>query len=96
MGKFRLADAARRDLEDIWDYIAKDNPSAADSFVEILLEKCRLLAGEPELGRDRPEIKTGLRSLPVKKYVIFYRVTESMVEIARVLSGYRDITKLFH
>ena len=96
MAKFRLADAARRDLEDIWDYIAEDNPSAADSFIAMLIEKCQLLAREPEIGRDRPEIKAGLKSLPVERYVIFYRIIDRMVEIARVLSGYRDITKLFH
>ena len=96
MCKFRLADAAQRDLEDIWDYIAEDNPSAADSFIAMLVEKFQLLARESEIGRDRPEIKRGLKSLPVKKYVIFYRTAGSMVEIARVLSGYRDITKLFH
>ena len=96
MCKFRLADAARRDLEDIWDYIAEDHPSAADSFIAMLLEKCLLLAREPKIGRDRPEIKTGLKSLPVKKYVIFYRVNDQRIEIARVLSGYRDISKLFH
>jgi toxin ParE1/3/4 len=90
MAKFRLADAARRDLEGIWDYIAEDNPSAADSFVAMLIEKCQLLAKEPEIGRDRPEIKAGLKT------VIFYRVTDSIVEIARALSGYRDITQLFH
>jgi toxin ParE1/3/4 len=96
MGKFRLADAARRDLEDIWHYIASDNPSAAGSFVTLLVEKFQLLAREPNIGRDRAEIHIGLKSLPVKKYVIFYRVADSMVEIARVISGYRDITKILH
>ncbi len=95
MSTFRLADAARRDLEDIWDYIAEDNPSAADSFIALLVDKFQLLAREPQIGRERPEIRPGLKSLPVKKYVIFYRVAGSMIEIARVLSGYRDIPTVF-
>ena len=95
MSIFRLADAARRDLEDIWDYIAEDNPSAADAFIAFLVDKFQLLAGEPEIGRERSEIRSGLRSLPVKKYVIFYRVTGNMIEVARVLSGYRDIPTVF-
>ena len=96
MCRFRLADAALRDLEDIWDYIAEDNTSAADSFVTFLVDKFQLLANEPGIGRERPDIKPGLMSLPVKKYVIFYRVTDNIVEIARVLSGYRDIPTVFH
>ncbi|MBU4273811.1 MAG: type II toxin-antitoxin system RelE/ParE family toxin, partial [Planctomycetes bacterium] len=37
----------------------------------------------------------GLRSLPVKKYTIFYRINPATLEIVRVLSGYRDIASLF-
>ncbi|MCH8218950.1 MAG: type II toxin-antitoxin system RelE/ParE family toxin [Planctomycetes bacterium] len=37
----------------------------------------------------------GIRSLPVKRYLVFYRVASDTLEIARVLSGYRDIETLF-
>ena len=95
MRKFRLAHAARRDLEDIWDYIAVDNPKAADTYMIQLVDKFHLLTREPEIGRDRPEVRAGLQSLPVKKHVIFYRFIENRIEIIRVLSGYRDISKIF-
>ncbi|MCP4678300.1 MAG: type II toxin-antitoxin system RelE/ParE family toxin [Deltaproteobacteria bacterium] len=39
--------------------------------------------------------QTAIRSLPVKKYVIYYRLKQSTVEIVRVLSGYRDINRIF-
>jgi len=47
------------------------------------------------MGRKRDELIPGIRSLPVKRYVVFYRVTNNTIEIARILSGYRDIETLF-
>jgi plasmid stabilization system protein ParE len=35
---------SREDLEGIWFYIAQDNPSAADSFIETVQRKLSLLA----------------------------------------------------
>lgn len=90
-----LADQAQEDLVDIWLYIASDSPQAADHFVAFLHEKCASLCDSPEIGRERDELIPGLRSLPVKKYTIFYRITPATLEIVRVLSGYRDIASLF-
>ena len=33
MKQYRISDAARADLEEIWFYIALDNTDAADKFV---------------------------------------------------------------
>ena len=95
MQKFKLADTAKQDLEDIWDYIAVDNPSAADTFISLLVDRFHLIADEPEIGRNRPDIKKGIRSLPYKRYVVLYRPSKNCVEIVRVLSGYRDIDRIF-
>jgi plasmid stabilization system protein ParE len=39
MSRYRLTEQARQDLDEIWPYIAKDNPNAADYFLDILYEK---------------------------------------------------------
>src|SRR4051794_21023186 len=36
-----------------------------------------------------------LRSFPVGRYVVFYRLSEPGIEVTRVLSAYRDIETLF-
>ena len=41
------------DLDEILEYIAKDKPVAAFSFVEKLREKCFVLAANPEIGELR-------------------------------------------
>ncbi len=96
MPKFRLAQTALWDMEDIHDYIATDSPKAADSFTALLVEKFLLLTVQPEIGRRRSELQIGIRSLPVKKYVIFYRVNNEVVEVIRILGGQRDIPALFN
>ncbi len=56
-----------------------------------------LLAREagPYLGRQRDELRAGMRSFPLGNYLVFYRVQEDAVLILRVLHGRRDIDALF-
>ena len=89
------SDAAAEDLIDIWLYVAGDDPLAADALLDRLGHACDLLAEHPEMGRDRQELARGLRSHPVGRYVILYRSRPEGIEVARVLSGYRDIDALF-
>ncbi|MCB2184691.1 MAG: type II toxin-antitoxin system RelE/ParE family toxin [Desulfobulbaceae bacterium] len=89
-----ISEQATHDLADIWLYIANDSPQAADKFLDTILEQCRLLCSSPEMGRLREELLPGVRSFPTKRYVIFYRIALSTIEIIRILSGYRDIESI--
>jgi toxin ParE1/3/4 len=82
-------------LDEIWFYIAQDNPDAADKFIRALASKFPVLASMPDLGRRREELSPRLRSLPFGHYVIFYRPMENRIEIVRVLHGARDLPPLF-
>lgn len=90
-----ISKSAKQDLVEIWTYIAQDSPRHADDFVDLLYDKCQLIAESPEIGRTRDELATGLRFLPVRRYLIFYRRSGQDLEIVRVVSGYRDIDDLF-
>ena len=90
-----ISEKAREDLIDIWQYIALDSMENADNFVDLVYEKCADLAAFPEMGRRRDELIPGIRSLPVKRYVIFYRIRENNIEISRILSAYRDLGSVF-
>lgn len=83
------------DLAEIWSHIAQDDLDAADRFAERIEEVSRRLAESPLLGRERPELAPGIRSFPVGSHLIFYRPMVDGVEVARVLSGYRDIGPAF-
>ena len=95
MRRFRLAHLARTDLAGIRHYIAQDKPAAADRQIATFFEKFHVLATHPQMGQSRPELGSNLRSFAIGNYVIIYRPTSEGIEIARVLSGYRDLDVLF-
>jgi toxin ParE1/3/4 len=95
MNQFQVSDAARGDLDEIWFYIAGDNPGHADKLIRSVTSRFPTLASIPEIGRLREELAPRLRSFAVGNYVIFYRVIENGVEIVRVLHGARDLQPIF-
>jgi toxin ParE1/3/4 len=95
MAEVLRSNLAELDLLEIWAYIAEDSPRAADRFLDFLDQKCRTLAEAPGIGRLREDLAPDLRSFPVKRYVVFYRPIEDGIEVARVLSAYRDIARVF-
>lgn len=92
--KVVFSENAERDLEEIADWIARDNPIRAISFVEELLQACQALGEAPKsfalVDRRRD---SGLRRRIYGNYLIFYDVGES-VEILHVLHGARDYERI--
>ncbi len=52
----KVSQAALADLEELWLYIATDNPTAADKIVDELYEHIHRLAGRPGLGHLREDL----------------------------------------
>jgi toxin ParE1/3/4 len=95
MRRLRITPAAENDLDGIWAYIAKDNPSAADRFLRRLNDRMAGLPRYPEIGERQDRYRAGLRSIVEGSYVIFYEVTKDAVRIFRVLHGARDLDAIF-
>jgi toxin ParE1/3/4 len=95
MNRYRLSRQAEQDLEDIWVYVAQTDEIAADLLIAKLLDKFPMLATFPDMGKKRDDLLEGLRSFPVKPYLIFYNRTQDHVEIIRVLHQSRDIENQF-
>ena len=93
--KLIISDLAADDLTNIWLYIADYSHQAADRFIDTIYDKSLLLCESPGMGQRREELLPGMRSFPVKRYIIFYRENKGCLEIVRVLSGYRDLDSLF-
>ena len=94
MNQFRVSARARTDLDEIWLYIAQDNPEAADKYIRAIVSRFPMIASMPQMGRERPDLSPGLRSFVVGHHVIFYRLFEDHLEIVRVLDGVRDLPPL--
>jgi toxin ParE1/3/4 len=80
------------DLDSIWDFIANDNPIAADRVLDRIGEVLDMLLRNPLAGRERPELAPSLRSFPAGNYIVFYLPLNDGIEAVRILSGYLDIT----
>ncbi|MBE8964834.1 type II toxin-antitoxin system RelE/ParE family toxin [Nostocales cyanobacterium LEGE 12452] len=53
------------------------------------------MAKFPKIGRLRDELAPFLRILPIKNYLIFYRLIDEGIKIVRLLDGSQDIETIF-
>jgi len=86
---------AAEDIAAVWDFIADDNPDAADHWVDQLDTQLRLLATQPLMGRARDELAPGIRSFPFGRYLVFYLPISDGIDVVRVLHGTRDVDTAF-
>ena len=82
---------AEADLAAIALFIAEHSVKRAKSFVLRLRERCSVLEAHPQIGRPRPELGDGLRSLVESPYLLIYRLHDETVEIVEVLHTRRDL-----
>lgn len=86
-----LSDAAKLGLEQIGDYIARDNPTRARSFIAELRTACLMLGEMPRAFPLVPRYESlGVRRRPHGNYSIFYRVDQDRVSVVQILHGPRD------
>ena len=90
-----LTGAAEADLEQIGEWIARDNPERAVSFVAEMRDACLGIAQLPQ-GYTLVQRYTadGIRRRVQGQYLIFYRVADDTIQILRVLHGARDYEPL--
>lgn len=94
---YRLSREAESDLEQIWIYIALDNPEAADGVVDFLEAQLQRLSRNPHIGRPRLDICSDALCFAAGKpswrsqFLIFYRQESNGIAIARILEGHQDL-----
>jgi plasmid stabilization system protein ParE len=91
MNHFRLSNAANRDLDEIWEYIAADNLVAADHLIERFHQAFLWLSKYPGAGHRRTDISKPVLFWAEGNYEIIYRVLAGFIEIDAILHGSRDI-----
>lgn len=90
-----LSKLAEADLGKIIDYIAQDNPSAAQRFGRQLMQEARALGEAPRVG-VACKGRRGVRFTVLYPYQIIYRIDEAqgVVEILRFWHGARSPRKM--
>jgi plasmid stabilization system protein ParE len=95
MKRFILTPRAKRDINDIWDYIANDNIQAADRVLDALENAILKLEKNPGIGHFREELADKRhRFFLVYSYLIVYRHETKPLQIIRVLHAARDVQSI--
>lgn len=89
-----LSAHAETDLEEIADFIARDDPARALAFVQELRAHCQTLMDVPEAYPIRPELGPDIRVAVHKNYLIVYRLVDEGVLVVRILHGARQLIRL--
>ena len=87
---------AKRDLNQIHDYIAKDSKYYAKKVAQNIVASTEELNEFPKIGRIVPEIvDTNVRELFVYSYRLIYEISTDRIEILAIIHGKRDFFDRF-
>ncbi len=90
MTRVQYQAAARADLIEAWLQIADDSVARADDYIARLQKTCELIADQPAMGLDRPDIADGVQAFPVDHYIIFYEQHARGISVLRVWHAAQD------
>ena len=91
--KVKIYPAAKRDLQQIVDYLNTLSALAALRYYDLLVEQISSLSHMPfrcPRPRDAALAAKGYRYLLVEKYLVFYVVVGDTVQIRRILYARRN------
>jgi len=91
MSNYKLSRLAESDLHKIIiSTIETWGSDQAKVYAENLDSALVKLAQYPDFGRLRNELYPDARSFPIQKHIVFYRVTDNGIEVARILHQRMD------
>ncbi len=79
-----LLQAALRDINRVYDFIAQTDPAAAIAVVDRINKFLRLIESRPHAGRTSRGGLIREWSVPGLPYVIPYRIKSGQIEILRI------------
>lgn len=90
--KFIVRKSARHDLDDIFDWISKDNPRAARRVILRILSRISRLATSDLANQGRLGSIPGTREVVERPYVVVYKVDQAAkaIVVLAVVHNARD------
>lgn len=94
MNHYILSKKTEEDIEAIYEFgVLQFGEDQALNYLIELRAHFGLILKNPDIGKQRLEIKDGLYSLPYASHILFYRILKNHLRIVRVLHGSRDLRK---
>ncbi len=94
--EYRLAPQAEADLEDIWLYTLHNwSLEQADRYYHGLIAAIEGLASGDRIGRDAGDIRAGYWKYGEGSHFIFYRLTDGVLDVIRILHKQMDVETKF-
>jgi toxin ParE1/3/4 len=93
-----LSRRARRDVDSAMEWIARDNPVAAQGLLDTVLKAAERIGQYPQIGGRRPDLTGSARYrfviLTGFPYLIVYAENHDPPLIVRIIHGARDLPRL--
>lgn len=93
--KIVWTEPARRDLREIFEYIANENPNAARRLLGEIKEQALILIDNPQIGRAGRVEGTRELVLSGTNYILPYRAKGKQIQILAVFHGARKWPESF-
>lgn len=89
MAKYVLTNKAVEDLSKIYEYTFEVwSEHQADKYYNELIDFCQLLADNPNIGKNYPEIDSEIYGFLANRHIIFYRILNPVeIEVERILGA---------
>ena len=87
-----LSKKAVSDLEDIWHYtVEKWSVEQADRYYNLIFDEIAFICKNENAGKPMEHVRKGYRASKVKSHLIFYKISNNIIGIVRILHERMDI-----
>ena len=90
-----ISPEAFEDLQSIQEFIALNNPNAAEEIIDQLFAAFENLAKFPHMGHRRADLtKRNVRFWAIGVYLVVYRIVPNSLQIVAILHGAQDVPRV--
>jgi toxin ParE1/3/4 len=87
-----ISKKAVSDLENIWLYtVEKWSVEQADRYYSLIFDEIAYICKNANAGKSMEHVRKGYRASKVKSHLIFYKISNNIIEIVRILHERMDI-----
>jgi toxin ParE1/3/4 len=81
--------AAEDDLVELWKYVAKNSPTAAEWLIRRLDDRIESLRLSPDAGERIESSRVGVGRIVEGNYLVFYQHLDDSIRVIRILHASR-------